>query len=163
MFGDLDKPDLEDLETAAAQALRSDINATEKADVEASEGPIPANKVMWVIMKSLPIPMELGLETSMQPETDPVKETSKRDPKKKVTHFYYACRKCSHSSQNKPSMFTHARYFFNIKLVCPICSKEYESHNFIEKHIKEAHDGKCDITAVRQTEAEDLVASMSIE
>ena len=101
MFGDLDEPDLKDLETAAAQALKSEAVAAERADVEASEGPIPAGKVLRVVMKSLPVPMELGLEANMQPETDPVKETSKRDPKKKVTHFYYVCRKCSHSLQKK--------------------------------------------------------------
>ena len=101
MFGDLDEPDLKDLETAAAQALKSEAVAAERADVEASEGPIPADKVLRVVMKSLPVPMELGLEANMQPETDPVKETSKRDPKKKVTHFYYVCRKCSHSLQKK--------------------------------------------------------------
>ena len=160
MFGDCEEPNLEDLETATAQALRAEVAIAEKADVEASEGPIPADKVICVIVKSLPIPMELGLETNMQPETDPVKETSKRDPKKRVTHFYYACCKCSHLSKNTPSMFTHARQCFSIKLVCPICSKEYESHDFIEKHIKETHNGKCDIMAISQTEAEDVVASL---
>ena len=99
MFGDLDEPDLEDLETAAAQAISSEAAATERANVEASEGPIPADKVMWVIMKSLPVTMELGLETNMQPETDPIKKMSKRDPKEKITHFYYSCCKCSYSSQ----------------------------------------------------------------
>ena len=145
IFKDVEEPDLEDLETAATQVLREEAVTAEKNDIEASEGPIPADEIICIFVKSLPVPMELGLEANMQLETDSVWEPSKKDPKKKVTHFFYICHKCAHSLQNKPGMFTHARHCFNVKLVCPHCHKEYESHDFIEKHLKEAHNGDCKV------------------
>ena len=154
MFGDIEEPKLADLETAATQALWTQAAAAEKSNVEMTEGLIPADKVTRVTVISLPIPMEFSLEPEMMPETDPVKEPSKKDPKKWITRFYYTCQKCGHLTQNKPSMFTHAQHCFNIKLVCPLCSKEYMSPDYMEKHVKEAHDGKC------EPEAEEVSTSM---
>ena len=91
MFGDIDEPELADLKTAATQALQSQAAAAEKLDVEVTEGPIPTDKVTRVTVISLPIPMEFSLEAKMMPETDHVKEPSKKDPKKLDTHFYYMC------------------------------------------------------------------------
>ena len=107
MFGDLDEPDLEESETDTMKGLPEQVADAEKADVEVTEGPIPAGGVTRVVITSLPVPIEFGLQPEMYPKTNPVKELSKKDPTKKVTRFYYACHKCLHSSQNKPSMYTH--------------------------------------------------------
>ena len=117
----------------------------EEADIISTEGAIPNGGVTKITVTSLPVPLEFGLKSEMQPEMDPVREISKKDPTKKVMRFYYTCRKCTHSSQNKPSMFTHTGHCFNIKLICPACEKEFESHDGIEKHINEKHDGKCEV------------------
>ena len=110
------------VEFLMSQLAIEDCNTQHKI-LEASEGPIPADEITWIIVKSLPVPMELGLEANMQPETDSVQEPGKKDPKKKVIHFFYICHRCGHSSQNKPSMFTHAHHCFSVKLVCPRCHK----------------------------------------
>ena len=62
-----------------------------KADVEVTEGPIPAGGITRVVITSLPVPIEFGLQPEMYPETNPVKELSKKNPAKRVTRFYYAC------------------------------------------------------------------------
>ena len=91
MFRDIEEPELADLETAATQALQTQAAAAKKFNVEMTEGLIPADKVNRVTVISLPIPMEFGLEPKMMPETDPVKKSSKKDPKNQITHFYYTC------------------------------------------------------------------------
>ena len=142
MFGDLDEPDLEGLETETMKQMRAQAASAEEADIISVEGAIS--------------PPEFGLEPEIQPETDSVREISKKDPTNKVTKFYYACRKCTHSSQNKSSMFTHAHHCFYIKLICPVCEKEFESYDGIEKHINKKHNGKC----VVEVEAEKGVTPM---
>ena len=109
--------------------------SAEEANIISVGGAIPKGGITKIMVTSLPVPLKFGLKLEMQPETDPVWEISKKDPTKKVTKFYYACHKCTHSSQNKLSMFTHAHHCFNIKLVCLVCEKEFESHNGVEKHI----------------------------
>ena len=156
MFGDLDEPDMEELETDTMKGLCEQVAAAEKADVEVTEEPVPAGGVTHVVITSLPVPIEFGLQPEMYPKTDPVKELSKKDPTKKVTRFYYACHKCLHSSQNKSRMYTYACQCFNINLICPVCQKEYESNQGINKHITETHDGKCDVEALSKTEAEEV-------
>ena len=152
MFGDPEEPDLEELESDSIKKMREQAMAAEEADVEATEGPIPSGNVTRIIITSLPVPLEFGLQPEMCPETESVKEPSKKNPSKMVTKFYYACRKCPHSSQNKASMYTHARRCFNIKLVCPQCQKEYESSDGIDKHIAEIHNGICKVeTGVEDT------------
>ena len=132
MFSDLDEPDLKELETEMMKQMRAQAALTEEADIVSAEGAISKGCITKIMVTSLPVPLEFGLEPEMQPETDPVREVSKKDPTKKVTKFYYACCKCTHFSQNKSSMFTHAHHCFNIKLICPVCEKEFESHDGIE-------------------------------
>ena len=133
------------------------VHLAEEADIISTEGAIAKGGITKITVTSLPVPLEFGLKPEMQPETDPVREISKKDLTKKVTKFYYACRKCTHSSQNKPSMFTHAHHCFNIKLICPVCGKEFKSHNGIEKHINKKHDGKCEVKAEAKEEVTPMV------
>ena len=143
MFGKVDEPDLEELETPATKRMRVQAATAEEADVALKEGPIPEDGTTWVIVTQVPVPLEFSLQPDMYPVSDPVKEISKKDPKKKLTKFYYTCRKCTKSSQNKISMYTHARRCFNIVLVFLGCQRTYESHDGIGKHIAEIHDGSC--------------------
>ena len=106
MFGDQDN--LEGLESETMKEMREEATAAEKADIAATEGPIPSGSITRMVVTSLPVPLEFGLQPEMCPETKSVKEPSKKDPSKRVTKFYYACCKCPHSSQNKASMYTHA-------------------------------------------------------
>ena len=133
-FGDQDEPNLEGLESGTMQEMREEAAATKKADLAATEGPIPFGGITRMVVTSLSVSLEFGLQPEMCPETESVKEPSKKDPSKRVTKFYYMCRRCPHSSQNKPSMYTHAQRCFNIKLVCPRCQKEYESSEGIDRH-----------------------------
>ena len=156
MFGDLDEPDLEGLETEMMKQMHAQAASAEEADIISAEGATSKGGVTKIMVTSLLVAPEFGLKPEMQPETDSVREISKKDPTKKITKFYYACCKCTHSFQNKSSMFTHARRCFNIKLICPVCEKEFESHDGIEKHINKKHDGKC----VVEVEAEKGVTPM---
>ena len=54
-------------------------------------------------------------------------------------------------------MFTHARHCLNIKLISPMCEKEFESHNGIKKHINEKHDGKCVVEVIAEKRATPMV------
>ena len=157
MFGDLDEPDLEELETETMKQLHAQAASAEEADIISVEGAIYKGGITKIMVTSLPVPLEFGLKLEMQPETDPVREISKKDPTKKVTKFYYACHKCTHSSQNKSSMFTHAHHCFNIKLICPVCEKEFESHDGIEKHINKKHNGKCVVEVGAEKEVTPMV------
>ena len=143
MFGDLDEPDLEELETKTMKQMHAQATSAEEADIVSAEGAIPKGGITKIMVTSLLVPPEFGLEPEMHPETDPVREISKKYPTKKVTKFYYTCRKCTHFSQNKSNMFTHAHRCLNIKLICPVCEKEFESHDGIKKHINEKHNSKC--------------------
>ena len=109
MFGDQDEPDLEGLELGTMQEMRGEAATAKKADLAATEGPIPSGGITHMVVTSLPVPLEFGLQPEMCPKTESVKEPSKKNPSKRVTKFYNACRRCPHSSQNKPSMYTHAR------------------------------------------------------
>ena len=88
------------------------------------------------------LPAEFGIPPESLPETESVKEVSSKNPAKRVTKFYYTCKICQHSSQNKVSMLTHMCRCLKIKLFCQICNKEYKSADYAEKHINEAHEGK---------------------
>ena len=108
MFGDQDEPDLEGLELETMKEMQKEATTAEKADIVATEGPIPSGSITHMVVTSLPVPLEFGLQPEMCPKTELVKEPSKKDPSKRVTKFYYACCRCPHSSQNKRSMYTHA-------------------------------------------------------
>ena len=131
--------------------------SAEEADIISVGGAISKGGITKTMVTSLPVSPEPGLKLEMQPETDPAREISKKDPTKKVMKFYYACRKCTHSSQNKSSMFTHAHHCFNIKLICPVCEKEFESHDGIKKHINGKHDGKCVVEVGAEKEVTPMV------
>ena len=141
MFGEVDEPDLEELETPATKWMWAQVATAEEADIALKEGPIPEDGTTRVIVTKVPVPLEFSLQPDMYPVSHPVKEISKKDPKKKTTKFYYTCQKCTKSSQNKISMYMHACRCFNIVLVCLGCQKTYESHDGIGKHITEIHDG----------------------
>ena len=160
MFGDLDEPDLEGLESEATKERQKEAATAKEADIVATEGPTLSGNITHIVVTSLPVPLEFGLQPEMYPETKSVKEPSKRDPSKNVTKFYYGCRKCPHSSRNKPSMYTHAQQCFNIKLVCPRCQKEYESSEGIDRHIVEIHDGKCEVPLISKTKKDDEITPM---
>ena len=112
-----------------------------------------ADQITSVIISSVPIPVEFGIPIESLPKTKNIKEVSTKNLAKKVTHFNYNCRVCSQISQNKPSIMTHTRRCLKIKLVCNICKKDYESADYAEKHINEAHDSHCDQEAT-EVEAE---------
>ena len=157
MFGEVDKPDLEELEMPATKWMQAQVATAEEADVVLMEGPIPEDGKTQVMVTQVPVPLEFGLQPDMYPVSDPVKEISKKDPKKKTTKFYYMCRKFTKSSQNKISMYTHAHRCFNIILICSVCQKTYESHDGIDKHITEIHGGSCAVVgeeAITKTAAE---------
>ena len=103
MFGDLDLEDVnpEQLETDAIKALHQKATEAEEAAILAKHGPIPADKIRHITITSVPIPIEFGIPEASLPKTENVKMPSTRNLAKKVTHFYYCCRICSHSSQNK--------------------------------------------------------------
>ena len=132
-------------------ALKLSTRRPPKAEVvavAATDGPIPADKIMHVVITSVPITVEFGIPLESLPETENIKVVSTKNLVKKVTRFRYNCRICSHSSQNKPSMMTHTRRCLQIKLVCNICEKEYESSEGAENHINEVHEGHCDPEAM---------------
>ena len=150
MFGDLDIDDVDisELETETTKGLCKEAEVAETASVIAETWAIPKDKITKVYVTSLPVPHEFGIPADSLPETKNVKERSTKSPLKKVMKFYYACRYCPHSSQNKPSMMTHTRKCINIKLVCVICDKAYDSTEYIKKHINGVHKGQCTPEAV---------------
>ena len=155
MFGDLDPEDVdpEQLETETTKALRQQATEAEEAAIAAEHGPLPSDKITRIAITSVPIPIEFGIPEASLPETENIKVPSTKYPAKKVTHFYYSCQICSHSSQNKSSMMTHTRRCLHMKLVCNICNKEYESAKGTENHINEAHKGQCDPQFIKQSKS----------
>ena len=154
MFGDLDLKDTdpEQLESDATKALRQEAAKAEEAAVSATHGPVPADQTTCVPITSATLPAEFGIPLKNLPETKSVKEASAKNPAKRVTKFYYTCKVCQHSLQNKISMLTHTCRCLKIKLVCQICKKEYESADYAEKYINEAHKGKFDVEATMEAD-----------
>ena len=85
MFGDQDEPNLEGLESETMKEMQKEATAAEKADIAATEGPIPSGSITHMVITSLLVPLEFGLQSKMCPETESVKEPSKKDPSKRVT------------------------------------------------------------------------------
>ena len=108
-------------------------------------GAIPEDKITRVIVRSTPVPIECGIQIISIPESENVKVPSAANPAKKVSCFYYSCKHCTKSSQNKTSMMTHTRRCLSIKLICGGCEKEYDSSESMERHINEAHKGDVDM------------------
>ena len=122
MFGDLDpeEVDPEQLESKTIKILRQEAAKAEEMAAAAIHGPIPADKITRVPITAASLPAKFGIPPESLPETESVKEASSRNPTKRVTKFYYTCRICQHSSQNK---VTHMRRCLKIKLFCQICNK----------------------------------------
>ena len=123
--------------------MHKEAEAAEAASTVAETGATSKDKITRVYVTSLPVPLEFGIPSQNLPETESIKERSSKNPAKKVTKFYYTCRLCLHSSQNKVSMMTHTRRCLNIKLVCVVCNKAYDSSEYIDKHINDVHNGQC--------------------
>ena len=138
---DIDDIDLSEMETETTQDLCKEAEAAEAASTANETRATSKDKIMRVYVTSLPVPLEFGTPPQNLPEMESVKERSAKNPAKKVMRFYYTCSLCPHSSQNKASMMTHTRRCLNIKLVCAICSKAYDSSEYIEKHINDVHNG----------------------
>ena len=139
MFGDLDPEDLdpEELETSATKDLHQAVAQAEEAAVSQEHGPIPDDRVTRGIVRTTPVPIEFRIPEISVPESENVKIPSIANPAKKISRFYYNCKHCTKSSQNK----AHTHWCINIKLVCGGCDKEYDSANYMEKHINEIHGG----------------------
>ena len=123
------------------KALHWEATKAEEASVAAEHGPVPSDAITCVLVITTPIPIKFGIPKASLPETENVKMPSAKNPAKKVTQFYYSCKICSHSSQNKVSMMTHTQRCVHIKLICKVCKKEYESSEGVENHINEMHKG----------------------
>ena len=140
---DIEDIDLSEMETETTRDLRKEAEVAEAASTAAETGVTSKDKIMRVYVTSLPVPLEFGIPSQNLPETESIKERSTKNPAKKVTKFYYTCHLCPHSSQNKASMMTHTRRCLNIKLICVVCNKAYDSSEYIEKHINDVHNGQC--------------------
>ena len=62
MFRDLDEPNLEGLEMDAMKSMHEQAAVAEKRDIETTGGPIPTGGVTHVVVTSLPVPIEFGLQ-----------------------------------------------------------------------------------------------------
>ena len=146
MFGDLDLEDLslEELETTVVKDLHQAVAQAEEASVSKEYGPIPVDKVTRIEVRTTPVHIEFGIPEMSVPESENVRIPSVANPVKKISRFFYNCKHCTKSSQNKVSMMTHTHQCINIKLVCGGCRKEYDSADYMEKHINEAHRGDVD-------------------
>ena len=147
MFGEMDIEDIDlsEMETETTHDLHREAEAAEATSTVAETGATSKDKIMRVYVTSLPVPLEFGIPSQNLPETESIKERSSKNPAKKVTKFYYTCHLCPHSSQNKASMMTHTRRCLNIKLVCVVCNKAYNSSEYIEKHINDVHNSQCTV------------------
>ena len=91
MFGDPEEPDLEGLESESMKKMWEQAATAEKADVEATEGPIPPGNVTHVVITSLPVPLEFSLQPEMYPETKSIRAQQKGSLKKKKGHQILLC------------------------------------------------------------------------
>ena len=146
MFGDLNLEDLdpEELETTTTKTLHHTVAQAEEASISQEHGLIPADKVTRIEVRTTPAPIEFRIPEASVPESENVKIPSVANLAKKISRFYYNCKHCTKRSQNKVSMMTHMCLCINIKLICGGCSEEYDSADFMEKHINEAHGGDID-------------------
>ena len=86
MFGDLDLEDLdpEELETTATKNLCQAAAKAEEASVSQEHGPIPADKVTHIEVRTTPVPIEFGIPKISVPESENVKIPSIANPAKKM-------------------------------------------------------------------------------
>ena len=147
MFRDFDLDDLDpqQLEMDGTKNLHQEAEQVEEASVSKEHGAIPRDKITCIVIKTTPVPIKCGIPTISITESENVKLPSATNPAKKITLFYYNCKHCTKSAQNKPSMMTHTCHPLNMKLICGGCGKEYDSSDAIEKHIKEVHNGEIEM------------------
>ena len=145
MFGEMDIEDIDlsKMETETTRDLCREAEAAEAASTAVETGATSKDKITRVYVTSLPVPLEFGIPPQNLPETESVKKKSAKNPAKKVIRFYHTSCLCPHSLQNKASMMAHTRRCLNIKLVCVICNKAYDSSEYIENHINDVHNGQC--------------------
>ena len=134
--------DPKQLESKVTKVLRQEAAISEEAAMKTTHGQIPTDHVTRIPITMANIPPEFGIPPECIPETENIKEVSAKNLAKKITKYYYTCKVCQHSSQNKIGMLTHTRRCLKIKLICQVCNKKYESVDYAEKHIKEAHGGE---------------------
>ena len=147
IFGEIDEEDLDpqQLESEETTAQHHEAAQAEEASVSKEHGAIPEDRITRVIMWSTPVPIDYGIPIISILESEDIKVPSAANPTKKVSRFYYNCKHCSKSSQNKTSMMTHTRRCLSIKLVCGGCEKEYDSSEAMDRYINEAHKGDIDM------------------
>ena len=147
MFGDVDLDDLDpqQLETDAMKNLHQQPGQAEEASMSKEHGAIPKDKITLIVVKTTLVPIECGIPAISIPESENVELPSATNPAKKITRFFYNCKHCTKSAQNKPSMMTHTRRCLNIKLICGGCGKEYDSSDAIKKHINEVQNGDVEV------------------
>ena len=111
MFGNLDLEDLdpEELETTATKTLCQAVAQAEEASISQKHGPIPADKVTRIEVRTTPVPIEFGILEASVLESENVIIPSVANLAKKISRFYYNCKHCTKTSQNKVSMLTHMR------------------------------------------------------
>ena len=109
MFADLNLEDLdpEELETTTTKILHQAVAQTEEASISQEHGPIPADKVTRIEVRTTLVPIEFGIPEASVLESENVKIPSIANLAKKISRFYYNCKHCTKSSQNKVSMMTH--------------------------------------------------------
>ena len=147
MFGEIDEEDMDpqQLESEETTAQHHEAAQAEEASVSKEHGAISEDKITHVIVQSTPVPIECGIPIISIPESENVKVPLAANPAKKVSRFYYNCKHCAKSSQNKTSMMPHTHRCLSIKLICGGCEKEYDSSEAMERHINEAHKGDVDM------------------
>ena len=128
MFSELFSPssqlDLEDLKEPQQKKAHVEAAKFEK-EMLRQEGVMDTSKETVLYPASLPIPTEFGLEKDFCPTVRYLEEPSKASGKM-VTKTYYNCTVCNKRSQNKDTMFKHARCHLNIVIGCawPKCRKK---------------------------------------
>ena len=147
MFGEIDEDELdpEQLESEETTAQHHKAAQAEEASVSKEHGAVPEDKITRVIAWSTPVPIECGIPIISIPESENVKVPSAANPAKKVSCFYYNCKHCVKSSQNRTSMMTHTHRCLSTKLICGGYEKECNSSEAMERHINEAHKGDVDM------------------
>ena len=109
MFGDVDIDDLDpqQLETEPIQAMREEASKAKEASMSKEHGPILKDKVTCITVTTTLVPIEHGIPELSILESENVKYPSVTNPAKKLMQFYYHCKHCAKSSQNKVSMMNH--------------------------------------------------------
>ena len=152
--------DLEDLKEPQQKKAHTEVAKFEEKMLR-QEGMPDTSKETILYLTSLPIPTEFGLEKEFHPTIGYLEEPSKASGKM-ITKTYYNCTVCSKRSQNKDSMFNHARHHLNIVIRCawPECGKKYEAPEGLEKHVPKKHRGLLAPEALSKEEAEAVVVGL---